>query len=76
MDLDSKCSWIYSLPPDPLAKIFTLSAVDNQIRTIYFTNLITALGILEVHILEIYRSAKENLNEGVNILDEMLEDEN
>lgn len=61
---------------DKLFEKVGVSAVDNQIKTVYFSNLITALGILEVHILEIYRSAKENLNRGVNILDEMLEGEN
>lgn len=61
---------------DRLFKMVGAPAVDNQIRTIYFNNLIAALGILEVHILEMYRSAKENLNEGVDILDKILEDVN
>jgi hypothetical protein len=39
---------------------------------IYYVNLLTALGLLECHILEIYKGAKESLNKGVDILDEVL----
>lgn len=61
---------------DKLFEKVGVSAVDNKMKTVYFANLMAALGILEVHILEIYKGAKENLNKGVNILDEILEDQN
>lgn len=59
-----------------LKRLFSLvriGEVNEDMRSIYFAQLLLALQRLESHILEIFKSAKENLNKGVNILDEMLE---
>lgn len=60
---------------DKMNKLFKkigIMEVNQDVKSLYFINLLQALDILVRHILELYRSAKENLNKGVNILDEML----
>jgi hypothetical protein len=46
--------------------------VGQDVKSRYFLTLLQALDILEEHILEIFRAAKENLKKGVNILDEIM----
>ena len=63
---------------DSLDDLFTkvgVGEVRKDMKSIYFGHLLIALAVLENHILEIFRTAKANLNKGVKILDEMLDDE-
>ena len=59
---------------DDLFSIVHVVDVNKDMKSIYFVSLLLALGLLEKHILGIFRDTKTNLNMGVNILDEMLND--
>lgn len=59
---------------DDLFAIVGVGEVNKDMKSIYFAHLLLALGLLENHILGIFRDARANLNMGVNILDEMLND--
>ena len=58
---------------DELFKKVGVGEVRSDMKSNYYAQLLIALEFLESHILEIFRTAKENLNKGVNILDEMLD---
>ena len=56
---------------DDLFSLVSVGKFNKDMKRIYFAHLLIALGILENHILEIFRNAKTDLNKGVKILDEI-----
>ena len=61
---------------DKLFETVGIAAIEKTMKSMYFAHLLIAVEILEAHLLALFRTAKDNLNKGVNILDEMLDDKN
>lgn len=58
---------------DKLFSLVGVGEVNKDMKSIYFAHLLLALGLMENHFLEIFRSAKSNLRDGVKVLDKILD---